>query len=27
MKVNNINYLKTVDNDKEEDNLESLPEF
>ncbi|WP_337922648.1 DUF3892 domain-containing protein [Vibrio cholerae] len=27
IKVNNINYLKTVDNDKEEDNLESLPEF
>jgi len=25
--VNGTNYLKTVDNGKEEDNLENLPEF
>ncbi|MFH0235458.1 DUF3892 domain-containing protein [Vibrio diabolicus] len=27
IKVNGISYLKTVDNGKEEDNLENLPEF
>ena len=27
IKVNSTSYLKTVDNDKEEDNLENLPEF
>ena len=25
--INNKKYIKTVDNDKEEDNLENLPEF
>lgn len=27
IKVNGVGYLKTVDNGKEEDNLENLPEF
>lgn len=27
IKVNGTSYLKTVDNGKEEDNLENLPEF
>lgn len=27
IKVNGVGYLKTVDNSKEEDNLENLPEF
>lgn len=27
LKVNGIEYIKTVDNGKEQDNLENLPEF
>lgn len=27
IEVNGVSYLKTVDNKKEEDNLENLPEF
>lgn len=27
IKVNGVSYLKTVDNGKEEDNLENLPEY
>jgi hypothetical protein len=27
IKVNNVEYIKTVDNGKAEDNLENLPEF
>lgn len=27
IKVNGVEYIKTVDNGKEEDNLENLPEF
>ncbi len=27
IKVNGVSYLKTMDNNKEEDNLENLPEF
>lgn len=27
IKVNNVGYIKTVDNKKEADNLENLPEF
>lgn len=27
IKVNGVSYLKTIDNGKEEDNLENLPEF
>lgn len=27
VKINGIDYVKTIDNGKEEDNLENLPEF